>query len=106
MFSNFKAALCHVNLSLTLAVPLAAMFFLKSFEENDLNSGHWVGPTLIDGVTLDMKISREEVFGPVLAIMRLKTLDEAIDVENSNPYGNAASIFTQSGAVAMISRGF
>jgi malonate-semialdehyde dehydrogenase (acetylating) / methylmalonate-semialdehyde dehydrogenase len=62
--------------------------------------GYFIGPTLIDGVTPDMKIAREEIFGPVLAIVRTTTLDEAIAVENASPYGNAASVFTESGAVA------
>lgn len=62
--------------------------------------GHWVGPTLLDGVTPDMPAGCEEIFGPVMSIVRCKTLDEAIAIENANPYGNAAAIFTTSGAVA------
>lgn len=62
--------------------------------------GWYVGPTVIDHVRPDMKLAREEVFGPVLAIVRTGTLDEAIEVENASPYGNAASIFTESGGVA------
>ncbi len=62
--------------------------------------GYYVGPTLIDHVTPDMAVAKEEIFGPVLAIMRSNTVDEAIAIENANPYGNAASVFTQSGAVA------
>ncbi len=62
--------------------------------------GFYVGPTVIDFVRPEMKIAREEVFGPVLAIMRTKTLDEALKIENQNPYGNAASVFTQSGGAA------
>ncbi len=62
--------------------------------------GYWVGPTVIDFVRPEMKIAQEEVFGPVLAIMRAKTIDEALKIENSSPYGNAASVFTQSGAAA------
>lgn len=62
--------------------------------------GYYVGPTVIDFVRPDMKIAQEEVFGPVLAIMRTKTVDEALHIENSNPYGNAASVFTQSGGIA------
>ncbi len=62
--------------------------------------GFYVGPTVIDYVTPDMAIAREEVFGPVLAIMRTTTLDEAIAIENQSPYGNAASVFTQSGGLA------
>jgi malonate-semialdehyde dehydrogenase (acetylating)/methylmalonate-semialdehyde dehydrogenase len=62
--------------------------------------GYYVGPTVIDHVRPDMAIAREEVFGPVLAIMRAKTVDEAIAIENGNPYGNAASVFTQNGGLA------
>ncbi len=62
--------------------------------------GYYVGPTIIDHVTPDMAIAREEIFGPVLAIIRSQTVDEALAIENANPYGNAASVFTQSGGVA------
>jgi malonate-semialdehyde dehydrogenase (acetylating)/methylmalonate-semialdehyde dehydrogenase len=62
--------------------------------------GWYVGPTVIDQVRPEMKIAQEEVFGPVLAIVRTGTLDEAIAVENASPYGNAASIFTESGGAA------
>ncbi len=62
--------------------------------------GFYVGPTIIDFVTPDMAIAKEEVFGPVLAIMRTKTLDEAIEIENQSTYGNAAAVFTQSGGIA------
>jgi malonate-semialdehyde dehydrogenase (acetylating)/methylmalonate-semialdehyde dehydrogenase len=62
--------------------------------------GWYVGPTVIDGVRPDMRIAQEEVFGPVLAIVRTRNLDEAIAVENASPYGNAAAIFTESGGAA------
>jgi len=62
--------------------------------------GWYVGPTVIDQVRPDMKLAQEEVFGPVLAIVRTGNLDEAIAVENASPYGNAASIFTESGGAA------
>jgi malonate-semialdehyde dehydrogenase (acetylating)/methylmalonate-semialdehyde dehydrogenase len=62
--------------------------------------GYYVGPTIIDNVTPDMKIAKEEVFGPVLAIMRAATVDEAIAIENNSDYGNAAVVFTQSGKLA------
>ncbi|QDA62627.1 CoA-acylating methylmalonate-semialdehyde dehydrogenase [Hymenobacter jejuensis] len=62
--------------------------------------GYYVGPTVIDHVTPDMAIAKEEVFGPVLAIIRAENLDEALDIENSSNYGNAASVFTQSGGLA------
>lgn len=63
-------------------------------------NGYYVGPTVIDYVKPEMKIAQEEVFGPVLSIMRTNNLDEALTIENANPYGNAASVFTQSGGVA------
>lgn len=62
--------------------------------------GYYVGPTVIDYVRPDMKLAQEEVFGPVLSIMRVKTVDEALTIENSSPYGNAASVFTQDGGLA------
>ena len=62
--------------------------------------GYFLGPTIIDHVTPDMAIARDEVFGPVLAIVRARDVDEALAVENASPYGNAASVFTESGGVA------
>jgi malonate-semialdehyde dehydrogenase (acetylating)/methylmalonate-semialdehyde dehydrogenase len=62
--------------------------------------GYYVGPTVLDYVRPDMKIGREEVFGPVLSILRVNTVDEALEIQNSSPYGNAASVFTQSGRTA------
>lgn len=63
-------------------------------------AGYYVGPTVIDNVTPDMAIAKEEVFGPVLAIMRTDSIDKAIEIENRSEYGNAASVFTQSGGLA------
>ncbi len=63
-------------------------------------NGYYVGATIIDYVTPDMAIAKEEVFGPVLAIMRTNTLDEALEIENRSEYGNAAAVFTQSGGLA------
>ncbi len=57
----------------------------------------FVGPTVFDGVTTEMAIGCDEIFGPVAGLMRAKTFAEAVDMIHSNPYGNAASIFTQSG---------
>jgi malonate-semialdehyde dehydrogenase (acetylating)/methylmalonate-semialdehyde dehydrogenase len=63
-------------------------------------NGYFVGPTLIDYVRPEMRIAQEEVFGPVMTIIRTKDVDEAIDVQRRSKYGNAASIFTESGGVA------
>ncbi|MFN0140679.1 MAG: CoA-acylating methylmalonate-semialdehyde dehydrogenase [Pyrinomonadaceae bacterium] len=62
--------------------------------------GTYVGATVIDYVTPEMSVATEEIFGPVISIMRTDTVDEALKIENANPYGNAASVFTQSGGTA------
>jgi malonate-semialdehyde dehydrogenase (acetylating)/methylmalonate-semialdehyde dehydrogenase len=62
--------------------------------------GFWIGPTLIDYVTPDMRIASEEVFGPVMVIIRSRDVEDAIRIQNRSRYGNAASVFTESGGVA------
>ena len=62
--------------------------------------GNFVGPTIFDGVTPQMSIYREEIFGPVLCVVHAATLDEAIARINANPNGNGTAIFTRSGAAA------
>ena len=63
-------------------------------------NGTYVGPTVIDHVKPTMSVAKEEIFGPVISIMRTNTVDEALAIENANPYGNAASVFTQNGGMA------
>ena len=63
-------------------------------------NGYYVGPTILDYVKPEMKIAQEEVFGPVLAIMRTNEIDEAIAIENNSQYGNASSVYTQDGNLA------
>ena len=60
--------------------------------------GAYIGPTILDGVTADMAIAQEEVFGPVLTVISAATLDEAIEIVNASRFGNGTSIFTESGA--------
>jgi malonate-semialdehyde dehydrogenase (acetylating)/methylmalonate-semialdehyde dehydrogenase len=72
----------------------------RGIKVDGFDQGSFVGPTIIDGVTSDMHIAREEVFGPVLSIIRVDDFDAAVDVINSSRYGNAASIFTNSGKYA------
>jgi malonate-semialdehyde dehydrogenase (acetylating)/methylmalonate-semialdehyde dehydrogenase len=62
--------------------------------------GFYLGPTIFDHVTPEMTIAREEIFGPVLSVMRVETLDEAIQLVNRSPFGNATAIFTASGQAA------
>jgi len=63
----------------------------------DLPDTCFLGPTVFEEVTLDMAIAKEEIFGPVANMMKANSLDEAIEMIHSNPFGNAASIFTGSG---------
>jgi malonate-semialdehyde dehydrogenase (acetylating)/methylmalonate-semialdehyde dehydrogenase len=63
-------------------------------------AGFWLGPTLIDQVTPEMSVYTDEIFGPVLAVLRVETYDEALDLVNSNPYGNGTAIFTNDGGAA------
>ena len=62
--------------------------------------GNFVGPTVFSGVTPAMTIYREEIFGPVLCVVTVDTLDDAIAFVNANPFGNGTGVFTQSGAAA------
>ena len=63
-------------------------------------NGFFVGPTVIDHVSTDMEVYREEIFGPVLSVVRMDSVDEAIQLINANPYGNGTAIFTNSGEAA------
>jgi malonate-semialdehyde dehydrogenase (acetylating)/methylmalonate-semialdehyde dehydrogenase len=63
-------------------------------------TGFFLGPTLFDHVTPEMTIYKDEIFGPVLSIVRVNTLDEAIALINRNPYGNGTAIFTRDGGTA------
>lgn len=63
-------------------------------------NGFYLGPTLIDKVAPSAEVYTEELFGPVLAVVRVRTLDDAIELINANPYGNGTAIFTESGDAA------
>tara|TARA_B100000315_G_scaffold132304_1_gene121803 strand:- start:694 stop:2175 length:1482 start_codon:yes stop_codon:yes gene_type:complete len=63
-------------------------------------NGYWLGATILDGVDPDWPCAKEEIFGPVLSIIRTDTLENAMKIENENQYGNAAAVFTTSGEVA------
>ncbi|MDF2826339.1 MAG: methylmalonate-semialdehyde dehydrogenase, partial [Mycobacterium sp.] len=62
--------------------------------------GFWLGPTLIDNVTPEMSVYTDEIFGPVLSVVRVATYDEALELINSNQYGNGTAIFTNDGGAA------
>jgi malonate-semialdehyde dehydrogenase (acetylating)/methylmalonate-semialdehyde dehydrogenase len=62
--------------------------------------GFWLGPTLIDHVKPEMSVYTDEIFGPVLSVVRVETYDEALELINANPYGNGTAIFTNDGGAA------
>ena len=66
----------------------------------EFSGGNWLGPTILDRVTPEMECARIELFGPILSVMRVPTLEAALAFEYANPHGNAVSIFTSSGAAA------
>jgi malonate-semialdehyde dehydrogenase (acetylating)/methylmalonate-semialdehyde dehydrogenase len=72
----------------------------RAVQADGEQSGYWVGPTVLDNVTPDMTVYGDEVFGPVLSVVRAGTFDDALELVNSSPYGNGAALFTRSGAAA------
>ncbi|KOA13680.1 methylmalonate-semialdehyde dehydrogenase, partial [Acinetobacter baumannii] len=72
----------------------------RNVQVQGYESGNFVGATIFSGVNTDMRIYKEEIFGPVLSIICVDTLDEAIALINANPFGNGVGLFTQSGAIA------
>jgi malonate-semialdehyde dehydrogenase (acetylating)/methylmalonate-semialdehyde dehydrogenase len=70
----------------------------SSFDGDE--NGFWLGPTLFDRVTPDMSIYTDEIFGPVLSVVRVSSYDAALNLVNSNPYGNGTAIFTNDGGAA------
>jgi malonate-semialdehyde dehydrogenase (acetylating) / methylmalonate-semialdehyde dehydrogenase len=72
----------------------------RSIKVSGYEQGNFIGPTIFSAVTPAMKIYTTEIFGPVMVIVGVKSLDEAITLINKNPFGNGTGIFTQSGAVA------
>lgn len=68
------------------------------------NAGFFIGPTILDHVSFEMSVARDEIFGPLLAVIRATNLDEAIRIANLSNFGNASCIFTQNGAAARMFR--
>jgi len=75
-------------------------FLHLSSVKDAFESGNYIGATILDAVTPSMACYTEEIFGPVLSILRVDNLEEAIALLNSNPYGNGCAMFTSSGAAA------
>jgi malonate-semialdehyde dehydrogenase (acetylating)/methylmalonate-semialdehyde dehydrogenase len=72
----------------------------RGVEADGALDGFWLGPTLFDHVTPDMSVYTEEIFGPVLSVVRVNSYDEAVDLVNANPYGNGVALFTNNGGAA------
>ncbi len=72
----------------------------RTWAESDKPGAAFLGPTLLDDVTPEMIVYRDEIFGPVLSVVRTETYEEALELINSNPYGNGTAIFTRDGAAA------
>ena len=72
----------------------------RDFEHPEYPEGNFLGPTLLEGVTIDMEIARTEIFGPVLCLASADDLDEAIEMVNGTEYGNASSLYTERGSEA------
>ncbi|WP_088997539.1 CoA-acylating methylmalonate-semialdehyde dehydrogenase [Micromonospora echinaurantiaca] len=72
----------------------------RDVEPDGDRAGFWLGPTLFDRVTPEMSIYTDEIFGPVLSVVRVGSYDEAVELVNANPYGNGTAIFTNDGGAA------
>jgi malonate-semialdehyde dehydrogenase (acetylating)/methylmalonate-semialdehyde dehydrogenase len=72
----------------------------RDFSLQGYENGFFVGPTLFDDVTTEMDIYREEIFGPVLSVVRARNYEEALELPSKNPYGNGVAIFTRDGDAA------
>jgi malonate-semialdehyde dehydrogenase (acetylating)/methylmalonate-semialdehyde dehydrogenase len=72
----------------------------RAVEADGDADGFWLGPTLFDHVTPEMSIYTDEIFGPVLSVLRVQTYEEAVALVNANPYGNGTAIFTNDGGAA------
>ncbi|MDC1054680.1 CoA-acylating methylmalonate-semialdehyde dehydrogenase [Alphaproteobacteria bacterium] len=72
----------------------------RNYKIQGYENGHFVGPTLFDNVSKDMSIYKEEIFGPVLSVIRAKNYEEALSLVNNHTYGNGTSIYTSDGEVS------
>ncbi len=97
-----RAALNRVNNFIEQGATEGATLDLdgRNPKVSGYEKGNFVGPTIFSGVTTEMSIYREEIFGPVLCIMNADSMDEAIEIINANPNGNGTAVFTRSGAAA------
>jgi malonate-semialdehyde dehydrogenase (acetylating)/methylmalonate-semialdehyde dehydrogenase len=95
-----EGALDRVRGALERSVEQGGRLVIDGRERPTPAAGYFIGPSLVDGVSIDSDLYRDEVFGPVLSVVRAETLDQALQIVNDNPYGNGAVIFTSSGTSA------
>lgn len=90
----------NVPLAISKKVRIKGAKLILDGRENGKihEKGYFVGPTIFDDVTTEMKVWQDEIFAPVLSIVRVKDLDEAIDVTNQSPFANGSCLFTRDGA--------
>jgi malonate-semialdehyde dehydrogenase (acetylating)/methylmalonate-semialdehyde dehydrogenase len=97
-----KAALNRVNEYIDVGVAEGAKLLVdgRGFKMQGYENGHFIGGSLFDNVTTDMRIYKEEIFGPVLSVARAKNYEEALRLPNEHEYGNGVAIFTRDGDAA------
>jgi malonate-semialdehyde dehydrogenase (acetylating)/methylmalonate-semialdehyde dehydrogenase len=99
-----QASLHRIETAINNALGGGAKLLLdgrgKQAELNGCSTGNWLGATLIDGANTTMECAQMEIFGPVLTIIRVDSLEDAVRISNESPYGNAAAVFTTRGDVA------
>jgi malonate-semialdehyde dehydrogenase (acetylating)/methylmalonate-semialdehyde dehydrogenase len=95
-----EVALDRVRGVLELSVAQGGRLVVDGRERPAPGAGYFIGPSLVDHVSVESDLYREEVFGPVLSVLRARDLEHALQIVNDNPYGNGAAIFTGSGAAA------
>lgn len=100
-----KQSLNNLNNAIEKSIQEKAKLLVdgrKFTVSQEYTNGNWLNPTIIDHVDPKSFLVKEELFGPILSIIRCKDLESAIQIENANPYGNAASVFTSRGDIAEI----
>ena len=98
-----RASLERISMIVDRAATAGAKIVLdgrKITPPQGFAGGNWIGATVIDHASEQMECVQKEIFGPVLTIVRVKSLSQALAIEHAHPYGNATSVFTSSGAVA------
>jgi len=95
-----KPALERITGYIDAAAEAGAEILVDGRGQTGGGEGWWLGPTIIDRALPDTPAACDEIFGPVLTILRVKTIDEAIAIENSSSYGNASAVYTTSGDIA------